>query len=245
MDEHIQKVINSTGFNDFYEDFSKQEINTLEINLDNKTYGLAVKKKQNPDWNPKYDDNDMVSQYFQFAPKVGLANIGATCYMNATLQCFCQIEEFTSYFKYHSHVKNVIQKYNNISQKCLTTSFKTLIENIWPGNAMKVDSSKRFYEPHDFRQKIAEMSPLFENVGANDAKDLVNFIIMTLHEELNEPLPKINNLIINNQEDPNDVFNVFIQDYQNDFRSKISELFYAIQKNSNYLFKFQLWKSTI
>ena len=242
MDEHIQKVINSTGFNDFYEDFSKQEINTLEINLDNKTYGLAVKKKQNPDWNPKYDDNDMVSQYFQFAPKVGLANIGATCYMNATLQCFCQIEEFTSYFKYHSHVKNVIQKYNNISQKCLTTSFKTLIENIWPGNAMKVDSSKRFYEPHDFRQKIAEMSPLFENVGANDAKDLVNFIIMTLHEELNEPLPKINNLIINNQEDPNDVFNVFSQDYQNDFRSKISELFYAIQKTQTTCLNFNCGK---
>ena len=29
------------------------------------------------------------------------------------------------------------------------------------------------------------MNPLFKGVAANDAKDLVNFIIMTLHEELN------------------------------------------------------------
>ena len=30
------------------------------------------------------------------------------------------------------------------------------------------------------------MNPLFEGIQANDAKDLVNFIIMTLHEELNK-----------------------------------------------------------
>ena len=29
------------------------------------------------------------------------------------------------------------------------------------------------------------MNPLFEGVQANDAKDLVNYLIMTLHEELN------------------------------------------------------------
>ena len=183
----------------------------MEIN--NKVYGLAVKKNQNPDWDFKPEDNDPITKYFEFAPKVGLANIGATCYMNATLQCFGQIEEFSSYFKYHSHVKQVIQKYKNISQNNLTESFKILIEKIWPQEAMKVDSTKRFYEPHDFRQKIATMSPLFENVGANDAKDLLNFIIMTLHEELNEKIPNPSNLMINNQEDPNEVFNVFFQDY--------------------------------
>jgi hypothetical protein len=36
--------------------------------------------------------------------------------------------------------------------------------------------------------------------------------------------------MIQNQQDENEVFNVFLQDYNNNFRSKISELFYAIQK---------------
>ena len=230
MNEHIEKINNSIGFNDFCEEFMNTEINIKELEIDKIKYGIAVKKNQNPDWDFKYDDNDLISKYFKFAPKIGLANIGATCYMNATLQCFCQIEKFASYFKYHSHVKEVSKKYENKSEDCLTTSFKILIDEIWPQKAMKVDSNNRFYEPHDFRKKIAKMNILFQNVEANDAKDLVNFIIMTLHEELNEPIQYNNNLIINNQEDPNEVFNVFNQDYSHNFRSKISDLFYAIQK---------------
>ena len=230
MEEHIQKITNSIGFNDFCEEFINSPINVKELEIDNKKYGIAVKKLQNSNWDFKYDDNDSIVKYFKFAPKVGLANIGATCYMNATLQCFCQIEEFASYFKYHSHVKEVSQSFQNNSQECLTESFKILIEEIWPQKAMNEDSSQRFYEPHEFRQRIAKMNPLFQNVEANDAKDLVNFIIMTLHEELNEPIQNNNSLVINNQQDPQEVFRVFYEEYQYNFRSKISELFYGIQQ---------------
>ena len=96
---------------------------------------------------------------------------------------------------------------------------------------MNEDLSQRFYEPHEFRQRIAKMNPLFQNVEANDAKDLVNFIIMTLHEELNEPNPITNNtLVLQNQQNPQEVFRIFFEEYKNSFRSKISELFYAIQQ---------------
>jgi len=115
----------------------------------------------------------------------------------------------------------------------LTASFKILVEKIWPDEAMFNESTKRHFPPNEFRQKIAVMSPLFKNIGANDPKDLVNFIIMTLHEELNQSIvgnnfvPQ-NNLICGNQIQY--LFQVFYQDYQRTFRSKISELFYAIQQ---------------
>jgi len=32
-------------------------------------------------------------------PLIGLKNIGATCYINATLQCFSQIYHLADYFK--------------------------------------------------------------------------------------------------------------------------------------------------
>ena len=42
------------------------------------------------------------------------------------------------------------------------------------------------------------MNSLFEGVQANDAKDLVNFIVMTLHEELNKSKANtVNNNISN------------------------------------------------
>ena len=145
-----------------------------------------------------------LKQLFPWAPRVGLDNIGATCYMNATLQCFCQIEEFASYFKYDEHINEAIDKCTQDKRDSLTASFKILVEKIWPDEAMKVQSDKRHFPPNEFRQKIADMSPLFKNIGANDAKDLVNFIIMTLHEELNQSIvgsnfvPQ-NNLICSNQ----------------------------------------------
>ena len=116
MEEHIQKISNSVGFNDFCEEFINLPINMKELEIDNKKYGIAVKKVQNSKWDLKFDNNDSIVKFFKFAPKVGLANIGATCYMNATLQCFCQIEEFASYFKYHSHVKEVSESFKNKSQ---------------------------------------------------------------------------------------------------------------------------------
>ena len=58
--------------------------------------------------------------------------------------------------------------------------------------------------PNEFRQKIADMSPLFKNIGVNETKDLVNFIIMILHEELNQSIDgnnfvQQNNFICSNQ----------------------------------------------
>ena len=46
-------------------------------------------------------ENCNIKNNFKFSPHIGLTNIGATCYMNATLQCFCHIEKFINYFKYN------------------------------------------------------------------------------------------------------------------------------------------------
>ena len=38
----------------------------------------------------------------------GLDNIGATCYMNATLQCLSNIDELTNFFWINSNLMQVI-----------------------------------------------------------------------------------------------------------------------------------------
>ena len=57
------------------------------------------------------DDFEVINQknkkeiklFFRECPGIGLQNIGATCYMNATLQCFAHIEKFVNFLKYNSH----------------------------------------------------------------------------------------------------------------------------------------------
>ena len=237
LKDHINYILSMGGFNKFCELFGKKNIHDLIY--ENKVYGLAVKKLLNEGTiidkpiKPEPIPNAYISikDNFLIVPKIGLANIGSTCYMNATLQCFCQIEEFASYFKYDNYVNIVSDQFYAESKNCLTSSFKILIEKLWPDNP----SRQKYYSPNEFRKKIADMSPLFENFQANDAKDLVNFIIMTLHEELNKSLfntyiDNNNNTVNNNQNNPVEVLKEFYQDYVRSFRSKISEIFYAIQE---------------
>ena len=119
---------------------------------------------------------------------------------------------------------------------CLTTSFKNLIDNFWPSlnfpknKYQHQNSNNKYFAPYEFKETISKMDPLFSGAQANDSKDLVNFIIMTLHQELNEI--KIsnenNNQLANNQ---NTTYNIFIQQSQKENNSIISDLFYAIKRS--------------
>ena len=87
------------------------------------------------------DDFEVINQknkkeiklFFRECPGIGLQNIGATCYMNATLQCFAHIEKFVNFFKYNTQVNksqniNDIVKSGENKTNLLFPSFKILIE---------------------------------------------------------------------------------------------------------------------
>ena len=109
----------------------------------------------------------------------------------------------------------------------LSYSFKILIEKLWPDG----QNNKTFYAPHEFKEKISKMNPLFEGIQANDSKDLVNFIIMTLHDELNRA-NNINNSMTNiiniDQRNKDLVFSIFIQNFTETNKSIISDIFYGV-----------------
>ena len=178
-----------------------------------------------------------IKQNFPSPPLIGLLNLGYTSYMNAVLQCFSQIEKLAIYFKYSPIIEEIIQKYKNNKELCLTESFKYLIENLWPSNPTYVkakynskNNNNTYFSPDEFKNKISKMNSLFRG-EMNDPKDLFNFIIDTLHDELN----KVNkNSQINTSDSYIDrtnqqlVFQHFFNNFRNNNNSLISDLFYAI-----------------
>jgi ubiquitin C-terminal hydrolase len=123
----------------------------------------------------------------------------------------------------------------------LTESFKILIDAIWPEEGRQKELKNKHYEPYDFKNKISAMDPLFKSYSAKDAKDLVNFIVMTLHTELNKEDDKNSNNIINyaniDQRNQIQTFSIFLTDFKNNFRSFISDIFYAIQQTQTQCLK--------
>jgi ubiquitin C-terminal hydrolase len=148
------------------------------------------------------------------------------------------LKKFVNYFKYKIK-EDLIKKFENSRRTYLTTSFKYLIENIWQTNGNKFiqrsynnkNSNNNYFIPKKFKETISKMNPLFEGVQANDAKDLVNYLIMTLHEELNRAPKKkdLNESNLNNDQSNKDlVLSTFIQGFMNENISLISDLFYAM-----------------
>ena len=220
-------LLENLGIDEYFKNYiSFEDGNCCYINHYNDKPGIAYKY----DKNIKQYILPYISSHFYSCPNLGLTNIGATCYMNSTLQCFSHIEKFVDYFKYNSKwdkIKEHKDKYP------LSLSFKELIENLWPN---EIDPSKKDYAPNNFKETISKMNSLFEGIAACDAKDLVNFIVMTLHIELcddeNNQLEeltkiKINSFINNNPRDK------FMKDFNKNNNTIISKLFYGVNFNKS------------
>ncbi len=251
---NLQLYMNSAPIiNQKYEEIGK--IIKLGNNNENIDYNFDVGTKNPINNNQNYSGNDIIKRnnnksyyideseynldyktnspyikaHFVLPPLIGLQNIGATCYMNATLQCFCHIEKFINFFKYNQQPINLARQ----DKTKLSSSFKLLMEKLWPNNLDPNNpKNKKYYAPYEFKDKISKMNPLFQGVAANDAKDLVNFIIMTLHQELNKAINTQQNFNFNiDQRNQILMFNTFAQNYMSENKSIISDLFYGINCN--------------
>ena len=199
--------------------YNVENYNNNNTNSNNKIYG-----------NNNIIENKKVTDYIikniKEEPKIGLNNIGATCYMNATIQCFSHTKKLTDYFFSKKH-----QDWINSDENILSQSYLEVLKKLW---IKSYNNNKNNYSPHDFKNIISQMDPLFEGVAANDSKDLINFILQQLHSELNKTKYtnnsiNYNNININlNQKDEQIVLNYFLEDYKKNNQSIISDLFFGI-----------------
>ena len=237
------------------ENLIQNEINISEDNKDNNDNNNEPQNEQlDPMIIVKYNLNAQIQKKsikdnFLMPPLIGLDNIGATCYMNATLQCLCNIPKFVNYIKYNKHFIEYVKNDLIIGNNSLSSSFKLLIEQLWPdrlynklpsyaenggigSNNSYSNKKNESIAPNDFKEKISNMNELFKGVAANDAKDLVQFLIMTIHKELNSATNQNNNNILNNdQTNKQLMFKIFTQDFMNTNKSIISDLFYGVNYN--------------
>ena len=193
------------------------------INQENNNLGKILLKEKDLKFKP--------IMYIFKPALIGLNNIGATCFMNATLQCLSQTKALSHYFLDEKNKDRIIN--NNISltnnnQLQLSPAYLDLIYNLWDLNRPKS------YSPNTFMNIINEMNPLFKKGEAGDSKDFIIFVLEQLHKELKKSINN-NNLTQNmtlNQYDRNNAFLFFFNSFQKE-TSIISDLFFGFNETTN------------
>ncbi|MBQ9441292.1 MAG: ubiquitin carboxyl-terminal hydrolase [Alphaproteobacteria bacterium] len=151
-----------------------------------------------------------------FRKHAGLQNIGATCYMNATIQAIASNPKFCFYF-----LKNAYENYNNLLQNnkegWLTIQFANVIAELW--------SNTTWYAPYAFKKILGMVNPLFLGVAANDSKDLLLCFYENMHSALNTPT---NNVVMQSN---NRTYAEFCNNYFSKNQSLILDQFYFIQSS--------------
>ena len=187
---------------------------------------LEIKLSNSFSFNSKIDKEPVL---------IGLNNIGATCFMNSTLQCLSQTKALTDYFL-NPNNENIIKNNNiainnkkeNKNDLQLSPVYLDLIKKLWDKNG----SSS--FSPTDFRIRVEQMNPLFKQGQPGDSKDFIIFILEQIHKELKRP--NINNIKkpneIFNQYDKSNAFNHFFYDFNNEL-SVISNIFFGFNETSN------------
>ena len=191
----IKNIDNNIDIKKMIDEFLQKEIN----------YKLKLKKYE-----------DIIADY-RDPILVGLNNIGATCYMNATLQCLSNTKKLTEYF-----LKEF--KYDNPNKK-MTYEYYKVIKNLW-----NRDNNNKSYSPNSFKEVLSQENELFAGIQANDSKDLINFLIERFHQELNVVNINQDDLsqIPANQMNESSMLNAFVIDFRQKFNSPISNFFYGI-----------------
>jgi len=178
--------------------------------------------------------------------KTGLYNIGSTCYMNATLQCLLHVSPLISYFAYvYPKDKNKLAKLNesikskgNISEafygiiKAIEESGKNSKKNTQIGPYQNYMKSNNAVSPENFQKTVGTYNPQFQNLEANDSKDLILYLLQVMHQELNYFTK--NNAFTGypNQYSRPETFMAFISSYDATNCSIISNLFYGTSENT-------------
>jgi ubiquitin C-terminal hydrolase len=144
------------------------------LNLQNNNSSPNLQQKMNLNNKPSQNqsENPLIAG-ITYPHPAGLLNVGQSCYMNATIECLSNIRSLSN---------NLLLNYGkfDIDKQPMCVSYSSLLYDL-------LHTKEAHIKPILFKQIIGKMNPLFEGNHAADAKDLILFIIETLHNELKKP----------------------------------------------------------
>jgi ubiquitin C-terminal hydrolase len=163
----------------------------------------------------------------------GLVNVGATCYMNSTLQCFYHIKDLSEAIINDDSINELLEFtncYKNLIEELAGCKDRKKFNEIQKDYDVTYDDGINSIKPTKFKEILSAKNPLFKGVRAGDAKDLIMYLLQEMDKE-------ITFLKNNIKEIPNfkgeNISEMEKENFKKIHNSPFSDLFYGFQKITN------------
>ena len=197
-------------------------------NMNNNNFGMQMSNTNNNNNQMNVNEQKYSFSRYQKAAKTGLKNLGDTSYLNAVLQLLGSVRNLSSYFV---NPKNKIEFNAKSNSIPLTFVIHRLFTHLYPYPEKPISEN---YDPQVLWEVLGRYNQVYKSTKRRNPKDLINYLLLNLHRELNPFKTKITTKCDNTNKDQ--VIKNGMNDFGKSNNTIISNNFYWFEIKSKQCF---------
>lgn len=121
--------------------------------------------------------------------RVGLRNLGNTCFMNSVLQCLSNTRPLLEWCLNDSYLLDINTTTSSM-KGALVKAFAALMKSLWK------EPAESYVSPNAFKTQIQKFAPRFVGYAQQDSQEFLRYLLEGIHEDVNRVLEKPKPMIL-------------------------------------------------